>query len=91
MLIIFYLIINRLTKGNGQNQANELCVLRYNVLVPFLSFLCFDSCFSFVFLLCLYYNTFVKPRFSSFYYFKHVRLLDFSFCFNVFLLSRLGF
>ena len=34
---------------------------------------------------------FVKPRFSSFYYFKHVRLLDFSFYVNVFLLFGLGF
>ena len=25
----FYLIVNRLTNGNGQNQAKELCVLRY--------------------------------------------------------------
>jgi len=27
--------VTRLTEGNGQNQDRELCVLRYDVLVPF--------------------------------------------------------
>ena len=56
LLITFYLIVNRLTGGNGQNQAKELCVLRNNVLVPFLfPFPCFDLHFL-VFLVCLCYN-----------------------------------
>jgi len=36
--------VNRLAEGNGQNQAKELCVLRYNILVPFL-FIFFDLIF----------------------------------------------
>ena len=56
LLIIFYLIVNRLIEENGQNQAKEFCVLRYNVLVPFLfPFPCFDLHFL-VFLVCLCYN-----------------------------------
>ena len=53
-LITFYLIVNRLIEGNGQNQAKELCVLRYNVLVPFLFLffvLVFISSFSCLFML----------------------------------------
>ena len=49
--------------------------LRYNVLVPFLSFLYFDSCFSFFFFIFLCYNIIAQFRFSSFLCFKHARLL----------------
>ena len=51
--------MNRLTEGNNQNQVKELCVLRYNILVPFLFLfhvLIFISlCFLFVYvIICLF-------------------------------------
>ena len=77
--------MNRLTKGNSQNQAKELCVLRYNVLVPFLFFvLIFFSLFSlFVcFITCLF-----SLGLHSFFVFKHIRLLDLVYVLYVFLFS----
>ena len=57
--IFFWL--NRLTEGNVQNQAKELCVLRYNILVPFLFLLhvliFISLCFFFFFfyvIICLF-------------------------------------
>ena len=48
--------MNRLIEGNDQNQAKVFCVLRYDVLVPFLLFFpCFDLHFL-VFLISLCYN-----------------------------------
>ena len=59
LLITFYFIVNRLTEGNVQNQAKELCVLRYNILVPFLFLLhvliFISLCFFFVYvIICLF-------------------------------------
>ena len=58
LLITSYLIVNRLTEGNDQNHAKELCVLRYNILVPFLFLfhvlIIISLCFLFVFIIvCL--------------------------------------
>ena len=51
--------MSRLTEGNNQNQAKEVCVLRYNVLVPFLFLfhvlISISLCFLFVYvIICLF-------------------------------------
>ena len=84
LLITFYLIMNRLTEGNSQNQAKELCVLRYNVLVhfPFLFFiLIFFSLFS---LFVCVINYLFSLGLHSFSIFEHVRLSNLIFVLSMF-------
>ena len=70
----FYLIVNRLTKGNGQNQAKELCVLRYKFQSLFFPIIVLIF-ISFVLFFCLCYSMSVQLRFSLLYRFMHFRLL----------------
>ena len=75
--------MNRLTKGDGQNQVKELCVLRYNLLGPFLFLVLIFIFLIFLFLyviICLF--SLVLHRFSVF---KHVRSLVSRFCSTMFL------
>ena len=76
--------MNRLTEGNSQNQAKELCVLRYNVLVhfPFLFFiLIFFSLFS---LFVCVINYLFSLGLHSFSIFEHVRLSNLIFVLSMF-------
>ena len=80
--------MNRLTEGNSQNQAKELCVLRYNVLVhfPFLFFiLIFFSLFS---LFVCVINYLFSLGLHSFSIFEHVRLSNLIFVLSMFFFFR---
>ena len=69
------MVVNKLTEGNGQTQAKELCVLRYKAF-PLFSF----SLFWFLFSLFLLFVYVIACLFSlglySFSILKHVRLSD---------------